>query len=740
MLTICLDESGNFEKNKNGYLIIGGVTFEGDNKKEEENIRKFYNQACREIESSIYREENIKIKVKYPNGIHSTDNKKGKLEFYNKFDYIRDEEKRKSIGTKINKKMSEKVINYIRGREGYNITALIKNKELNENEFFEKGKFSFELGANLYERMATKFLYNNIFYNPLINKENDKIFLNIATRTISAKPDSKKYNELVELGYWPKSNNDGSYRFYVTNYDTYRSALASKLNESKLKANITDINVESINYENDKTSPFLYLADTICDLLSNEFYQMKSQTEIFNLIDSIKEKTGKQLFCFYYDDIDNIWCELVQAIKEKDLIKALDKKADIENSLSANKELYIKFWNNSIETDLINLFDKNKGKTYLLQLDTYFDKENSKYEKGRVIAESILNIAKSKGEEDIILDKFKYDLNEKIAISYNHRGNIKKATEYFEKCLVYKDKIGRLNKVKLINRYSVLLTNLCRYEDAIKQLNEVIIENYEDIKCCEAGFSDDAREYGKLFSSLGQNLAFLNKYEESENNFKKALELFNSESDRETTKTYLLHLFIESNEKEKYEELMYEITKERDFKKQLEYFIDEDSNLRFKLYFYMKALNRFYREELDKNFIKNIISIFYKKQYSNNDFNEHPKELTAKYIQKLAFRYGMKREGIELAKSNFSYNKDEFTMNIINYKSIIELIQMEKMDSNNKKDIYDKETIRYINKIKDEINGQALVEKAFNEFIELSSKDIEKCIEAIDNKLTYMYR
>ena len=117
MLTICLDESGNFEEEKyHKALIVGGVVYTGDDAEDEEKrLKEFYINACDEIASELSKELGREIIVNYPQSLHSTDN--------NKFN--------KNIDTqKINELLNKKVIEYIKKSGKYNLTAMLKNSEM----------------------------------------------------------------------------------------------------------------------------------------------------------------------------------------------------------------------------------------------------------------------------------------------------------------------------------------------------------------------------------------------------------------------------------------------------------------------------------------------------------------------------------------------------------------------------------------------------------------------------------
>ena len=177
----------------------------------------------------------------------------------------------------------------------------------------------------------------------------------------------------------------------------------------------------------------------------------------------MKEKVNKEFICFIHDDIDLIWTRLVERLNEKDLIGALEKIAEIENSLNDNKKLYIDFWIPKIESELINIFDKYSIENYLLKFAGFFNKDKSEYEKGMIIAKRLLKVLDYVDVRS--LDLIKYKINEKIALAHNHRGAISKAIQHFNICESLKSKgIQVTDYLNTLNRKTVALSNACAFE------------------------------------------------------------------------------------------------------------------------------------------------------------------------------------------------------------------------------------------------------------------------------------
>lgn len=742
MLTICLDESGIFEDEKyKKPLIIGGFIYTGEDYiAEEERLKEFYKNACKEIESQLTIKEGRVINVEYPIGIHSTEN-------------------RGRIGWEINRLLSEKVFSYIKNNKKYYLTAMIKSKDMEETFDYQtfgderNSVLNFDKGANLYERMATKFLYNNIFYNPLLKDKNEKINLNLATRTINVEEDSEIYKELIKLDYRKNINNDGTYRFYITSSSTFKVALATKVYESQVEKNLDySLNVESINYKKEGTTPFLYLADSVCEIIKEQIKAINGEFDILKLVNIMKDKTGQDFLCFIHDDIDLVWTKLVEKLYEKDLIGALEKIAEIKNSTSKHKSLYLDFWIPVIKEDLVQAFNKDKVDSYLADLDYFFGKDNSRYEKGFIVAKELLKIVdvKSLRNESYI----KYKINEKIALAYNHRGSIGKALEYFNVCENLKyDGVPVVEYLTTKNRKTVAMTNACAYEKSIEELMEQlpkytkIAEAYFEIAADMGLESDESymvKEQGKILSAIAQNLSFLRKYDEAEKSFNEALSIFTRAGDKAVTKSYLIHMYIDSKNREKYEELIKEDFNTLDLEEQMRLIFSDSNKIdRYKLFIYTKALNTLYEKNVKIELVQSLIKAI-TIMIKDTDFNQHPKQMIVKHVAQLAYKKGLEKEAANLMKHHLTtIENSEFTINLIIEKANIDYLNLKKnnIHVNNKieRAKIDKEIIKNIDRIKEEIIKEGLAFEVFSSLLNTESTNVQECIELLDQRLTYMY-
>ena len=470
--------------------------------------------------------------------------------------------------------------------------------------------------------MATKFIYNNIFYNPELIEKNDFVNLRLATRS-SGKLDINKNNEkklIVEfekLGYDKKVVNNNEYTFYLTKAATFKTALSTKIYETNYNKKVQfDLKVESILYnEKSNNSPFLFLADTVCEIIKRQIKNMNYTTNIEKLNNSLKSKVSRDSYFFVFDNVDLIWTKIMENIREKELIKVLEGIAKINYSNSVYKNYYLNFWIPKIKEKVNNLFNNNLIDSYIANLDSYFSKDKSEYDIGMFIAEKLLEIIEDKKIKNS--DYIKYKIYEKIAVANNHKGIINNATNYFqkaEKLINNGCNINIIDIINLKNREIELYENSFDYEKALNSLMnlkpniEKIEDAFLDIAINLDIHNDKSyylREKGKILSHIGQVYGFLNKEEEAEKYFLEALELFNMENDKRVTKNYLKHLYIENGEKEKYEKLMLEDYSTADYKELMKIIFDK--NDRFELFYYIKSLNMLYSEDVDKDFNKSLI-------------------------------------------------------------------------------------------------------------------------------------
>ncbi|MDY2729018.1 MAG: hypothetical protein SOV35_02880 [Clostridium sp.] len=718
MLTICLDESGAFEDNSyTKPLIIGGLVYTGDDfAKEEKRIEQFYKDCCRELN------------VSYPEALHSTEN--------NYSD---------------NSKLMEKVLTYIKEHDKYYFTAMIAYHKTGDNNGTKDKVISniadINYGANLYERMATKFIYNNIFYNPDLQKSNNFVNLRLATRSqVLRKKDSSLIQELEKLGYDERVQDD-KHIFYLTKSSTFKAALSTKIYENNLDDKIQfDLKVESINYNIDSsTSPFLYLADNVCEIIKNKIKSADNTTNMTKIIKLMKEVVNRDFYCFAFDNIDLIWTNILEKLKQKDLIGVLKGVAEIEFSKSVYQNLYLNYWMPKIKESISNLFDEKLIDTYLAELDYFFSKKESEYEYGLAISKKLLEIVENK--KIAKGNYFKYKVNEKIAIAYNHRGAVGKSLDYFLKAnSLVECGIPILDVLNLKNRIAVAYENACDFNKALDILTNLLpkLEKIEEALfdvAADMDIDNSASYYicekGKVLSNIGQVYSFLNNTFKAEEYFLEALETFNSDLNKKITRSYLKHLYIENNEKEKYEKLLFEDYNTSNFDA-IKTKILENKD-RYELFYYVKSLNLLYSNDVTYEFVKNLVR--YIERYMDDlTIIEHPFELIIKHLAELCLKMDMTEMADTLTNKYLNkVTNSEFTINIIIQKSYLDILRLKLNKCANLKEIEKnkKAQKRILAVIKQVIIDEGIESDIFNNFIE--STDNSEMFDILDKLLSYMY-
>ena len=161
MITIGIDESGNFEQKSYLKKFIGGFIYTGDYEEEKNNLEEFFKNQCK-----LYN-------LEYPSGIHSTDMNR-KVEYRTLKENIKDN-----------------IIRYIKQKneneEGkyYFICMLKSNKDRKDHNNLSN-IINDNNASNLYEHMVSQLITNTLFH--CINFSfATKINLELATRSIPVK-------------------------------------------------------------------------------------------------------------------------------------------------------------------------------------------------------------------------------------------------------------------------------------------------------------------------------------------------------------------------------------------------------------------------------------------------------------------------------------------------------------------------------------------------------------------------
>lgn len=666
MITITLDEQGDFEGVKDGHapVFIGGILYD-----DKGNVGDYYNEE-RRIEGYL-RAVCESVACQYPNDLH----------FCTYFQGGNNGRKVAMVKQKLTETLGEFLqkgtYNHCRigdgngelpARQGkYHIFCMLKSDGgkagLLGERISELVKDNF--ASNLYLHMAEEVVARILFHNPILENV-DEIRLDIATRRVVL--DSKEvpdFNERVKeyrkLGYRldTEHSTEETKVFLITNPDVYRTAMEREMmNGEKASIQIDWIGVKSIYYKSpDRRMVFLYLADIICSILG---YKIKGEAA-YQWMEEFKQKadrlTGEDKnLLFAYDIADSFFAKAWKKLEEKDYYKALSIAYEGRKLETPFAPYYKENWYPKLLDMLAKEKDVSAYTMALHKLQESIMNNNLNQDKVLFILKGLElvepNISYECKEDKAIL----YELYDTGVAAYCHIGDSKQAMMYFHKCEEYAPYIGIERYLGTRNQVAVLLNDSFQPERAL----EIAKENYfyheliADMK--QQIFEDEKSaaylEHAKTLSQLAQAYAFA-KDSQSEGYFLKALQELEPDSPNYLiTLSYLLHDDIQRGEREKYLERSKEyFGQNKSLDKQLKYLIKEGMEpvnakftLKYALYVYVKGIYTFRLEEISDSLLEKLASIrdILKKQGEKalKQMNGHPWELICKYLAFLMLEKG----------------------------------------------------------------------------------------------------
>lgn len=661
MITICIDESGNFERNNDNLKFVGGLIYDGEDYKEEEKrIENFFIKFCEEHE------------INYPEDIHST--------------------KMHMDSGDIELKLTEQIKNYIRSNGKYYFTAVLKSRTKKNGYINFSNIVKNDNASNLYEQMVCQLVNNVIFNNIKFYKEND-INLRVASRiAVVRSNDERALESYDELGYKGRSCDDGSKIVFLIDQQTFKSAISTKMIENKIKkqVNFNELKVVKINYDKKgDTTPFMYMADFACHILRQSFSQSEENFGIEDCYSFIREISGNDLLCWAYDDIDDTYCSLIKNYYAGSFMDCLENIYDMKNSTSSFKDYYVKHWCSDIETNLEHIFDKNKMDIYISQINYLFSKEAQKdeYAKGLQFA---LQVKKLCGDCE---PRYKFYISDLIMRGYNHLGNDEEALKYLSVCENNKEYVDVLDYIAMNNRAAEIYANQFDFDGAIKKMDENImcLDEWKKLKKDTAELLGiQGRKAccmilrGKCLSSIGQFYSFKRDESTALKYFKGALAEFeNNPHNIKVTLSYLMHFAIDNRDLQLYKEYENQYYKTNNIDEQFEDIIGSNKNTAddFKLCVFLKAAYVF-EFNMGSSLMKDIIETDY--ACCGFKVKEHPWELIYKYIALLQLKRNQKTSADKFIKKAVStvHNSGK-TIKLINQNTEIQYNDL----SGNKKSV-----------------------------------------------------
>lgn len=615
---VTLDESGNFEKRKQGKLrFIGGCSKCGEfNLSEErEGIETCLKEACIEF-NNANKKALGSFFTKYPESLHMQDKERPCFFWLNVSETMGRNEG--GLREKFQEFLQDKILKYLNEND-YEIFAFIDaNSGYQEYENVASNIIDIDKGANLYERMAILALYNYVFYG--IDEENvDEYCFHIATRSLPADnmPDS-----MYET--YGKSSKHAS----ITRTSTYKTAFATKLfdaNEDNRYRNIEyKFEVRSTEYksEND-TTPFLYIADIVCSYLNSALKKLNKITSE-KLQELMEQLGGLKINVRIYNGLEVRYRHMTECVKNGSLVDYYAEKYELGQSEDEYRELYMKYWSGMTDAFLEK---KLKDKEYIkkcirliaeeyVKLEGYMGIREYSYNKGIYIAERLIKVLNNDAFRKFSeKDKYLFRSYDICLRGYNHRGDIERTKECIVKCELYRAHVSSEEYIAYILRVMQFYFNTFDYDKIIEfgiKMEKSIRSLKKSYSYCFNAFSEMPEEIsglknaepemklklaGKLYSSIGQAFAFSNKYKKSKEYFEHAFNEFAINSpDYLITLSYYLHLLIENGKKQEYQIKAVEYFGSSNLEEQFENIISEKKD--FALYVYIKAFNKFYASDL----------------------------------------------------------------------------------------------------------------------------------------------
>lgn len=357
---------------------------------------------------------------------------------------------------------------------------------------------------------------------------------------------------------------------------------------------------------------------------------------------------------------------------------------------------------NEITKNLYNIFDENKIDIYLSEINYCYNKAINKTKLGHFMALELWNIIES--ENINVNENVRFILCDRIATGYNHLGDIDNANNFFSKCRSLRHSVCASQYMETMNRYAVNDTNEFNFTLVIRGLAGFVddIKSWEDMdyELVEKLKLNKEREKvlslrGKIYSSIGQNYAYLGDKINSLKYFNKALEHLTGIY-RSITLSYLLHLAIDQGDVNLYENYIKEYIPGETVYEQFDNLLNSKDS--YKAYVFTKAIDKFYYDRLDNDFIKKIIYSDYKNY--GFDVAGNPWQLIYKHMAFILYKKNKIDNANEIIKKieDVSFIKklnkaDEVTIKLINANTLLKAYEFNKNEMWKEKALQDIEYI-----------------------------------------------
>jgi len=444
----------------------------------------------------------------------------------------------------------------------------------------------------------------------------DKItHINFLSRAQKVKNDEEleKYKKLGFDYYKKNKKNEEFYIIPLLTKNNVFNFIFSILNKYRSQSNrikLKEINVMTFDYLKDNDSIYYKYADIFANLV-NKIKLVKKQVDL--------KKWYRPFIKYNHRDFRNLSKACV-AYYNKDYISFFSMLPEQENSFFQQK-----LKNLAIGTLRRDTEKKDDRLKYaILYLKDIIEQKRGNYntviELGEIIEQQKERIS---SPEDIRL------LYSVMQRAYNHTGDYSRSRDYFNLLMTEYKKDNSFQsfyeKIESINRYAISLTNIFKFEEAKTLIDSVFLELKSFGDFLSKSNIKHSNLLGKVFGSYGQIKALMLE-EDAEYYFKKAIDLFSSENQKNIQNTYLCHFYIDQND--------FELSREY-LEKSIGDLNNIDSNLlnlldsnKYSVALYLKFLYYFdLYDEISEKILEDL-----EKKLINDKNKEHPVEKILGYI------------------------------------------------------------------------------------------------------------
>lgn len=660
MITITLDEYGEFEKEGHEPLFVAGLIYDdkdipGEKRAERERIGAYYKMVIKDAGEGF----------SYPQDLHSNGDKKRDHEIIRPVKNKVSETFSEFIteGTYVGKALCNEAGNRLCERKGkYHLFVMLKSDEGKKKLLAANANMlaNDNWASNRYFHMAGAVVNRIIFHNPIYKKgEIPSVSIDIATRATQniANMNLDRIKEYTKQGYRVNESEDNNYQYYsIMNADIYRTLIAQEMVNSKnVTIKIDEFRVSSIQYHPEtKMKEFLYLADSLCSILEYKLTGSSADDWLGQIVDRTSSINSKsENLVFGYDEIDNYFSEAWEYYEKGKLFEAFSVAYDAKVKKGEFAEHYREVWFPYLEKRIRETITPELFAKSVNALSELLTINNLNQEKLLYIMKQFEQMVEYVSGRYRSIDAKSRDLYKLYDIglsAFCHIGNAGKALEYYEKCKEYAFYVGVDAFLKTNNKLIVCLEDSFEWDKALEIATQNV--DYQQLasemkrEILSMGNETDFLDEARAISQLARIYA-LQRDEKAEKFFREALaKLKKGSANYKITQSYLLHYYADRNmQKEFDEEALDYFDRKSTYNQKLRYIMNTDGgshstfSTQYALYVLVRGLYCFHQEEIDDVFWEKLCDL--DQLVSKKEKREpggHPWEITYKYLEMLAIR------------------------------------------------------------------------------------------------------